>query len=151
MLDENIVAFIPTVMITNLDKCGVPPHYGAKWCLVIVHRILVCMGWCKSVQSESLDAKGVVTFAMRCIMNYLLYAEPRLQRVCAVIKNNGSDRFIKMDHFKDSLNRYRKMVQSLGFVKVRGFDGKWVGCNTSYLMLREEWINSQQSSGQLTK
>lgn len=137
-LDHEIVGYIPCFNINTLDNLGVPAHYGATQRRTITVKNLACIGYIKSLPRVDKDDRGVMQFAVRHVINWLLEAEPRLTGCIAVIKIPNSDAESSKPAVIEYLQKSRHLVDSLNMKCQAEFRGSHMGEMNAYLLLRED-------------
>ena len=90
-LDECVVGAICLSGVSAIDKDGVPSGYNAKGGnSKPVYKNLADFNWLKSdeglSEKQRVQAKGVMTYAMQCIIDWTMHAEPKLNGILVVVR-----------------------------------------------------------------
>lgn len=137
-LDDEVVGYVPLFNINSLDNTGVPAYFGATQRKTIAVRNLACLGYIKGLPREGYNDSGVMQFAVRYIMNWILEAEPRLSGCLVVIKVPNSDSDSSKPEVIRYIERSKHLAESLNMKKQPEFHGSRMGNNNAYLLLRED-------------
>jgi hypothetical protein len=137
-LDDEIVGYIPCFNVNALDNLGVPSYYGATQRRTIKIKNLACMGYIKSLPREDKNEKGVMQFAVRHVINWLLEAEPRLTGAIVVVKIPHSDAESSKPEIIHYLHKSKNLAEGLNMQMQDSFTGSYMGKMNAYLLCREE-------------
>mmetsp|Transcript_20055 Transcript_20055/g.28819 ORF Transcript_20055/g.28819 Transcript_20055/m.28819 type:complete len:352 (-) Transcript_20055:175-1230(-) len=138
-IDERIVGYVPCFGINSLDAHGVPASFGAVESGPVETSNLACLGYIKSVPTpEDENAlKGVMKFAVEKIIEWLFFAEPRLNGCMVIIKVSYSDTCIPDEEEVHYLRKARDLAESLGMECQPKFHGSKTGDSNAFVLLRK--------------